>query len=74
MLSLVELLLNYSKMTYFHPAMTGSLLGYMVGDAAGLPFDGRTREEMRKSPMKKVSLSVINAIMSRREHGQVPLG
>lgn len=33
MLSLVELLLNYSKMTYFHPAMTGSLFGYMVGDA-----------------------------------------
>lgn len=56
MLSLVELLLNYSKMTYFHPAMTGSLLGYMVGDAAGLPFDGRTREEMRKSPMKKGEL------------------
>lgn len=56
MLSLVELLLNYSKVTYFHPAMTGSLLGYMVGDAAGLPFDGRTREEMRKSPMKKGEL------------------
>ena len=46
MLSLAELLLNYNEMTYFHPAMTGSLLGYMVGDAAGLPFDGRTREEM----------------------------
>lgn len=51
MLSLVELLLNYSKMTYFHPATTGSLLGYMVGDAAGLPFDGKTRVEMCKSPV-----------------------
>lgn len=38
MLSLVELLLNYSKMTYFHPAMTGSLLGYMVGAVASMPL------------------------------------
>lgn len=56
MLSLVELLLNYSKMTYFRPAMTGSLFGYMVGGAAGLPFDGKTRVEMCKSPMKKGEL------------------
>lgn len=56
MLSLAEMLLNYSKMTYFHPAMTGSLFGYMVGDAAGVPFDGKTREEMRKHPMKKGEL------------------